>query len=179
MSPILPLLLAVLGASLIALALAFWLYVWKTQTRKKLEDTELGQWNVHHIYLIVPNPRTWTKKRNIAHGHAKIEDPKDHCIYNLYSAIAIKGLNRETNELHDSVELGMDAVVFREDGEMAAITGVILDERLSGQWTFNLLVKMGLPVVPIPVDPLSLDDSPTAIKAPWVTFSRMSNRRGC
>jgi hypothetical protein len=37
---IIALLVAVLGTSLLVLALAFWLYVWKTQARKKLEGTQ-------------------------------------------------------------------------------------------------------------------------------------------
>jgi hypothetical protein len=108
----------------------------------------------------------------MAHGHARIEDPKNRCIFNLYSAITIKGFNTETDKLHDTVDFGMGAVILKNDGEKAKLTGVILESRILVPGILNLLVKTGLPVVVISADPQSVHDSPDAIKAPWLTFSQ-------
>lgn len=123
---------------------------------------------------MVRDPQIWAEKRNInmAYGHARIQDPENRCIYNLYSAITIKGLDTETGKLYGILDFGMDAVILKNDGEKAKLTGVLLESRILVPGILNLLVKTGLPVVVISADPQSVRDSPDAIKAPWLTFSQ-------
>lgn len=115
------------------------------------------------------DPQTWTKNRNIAHGHAEIQDSKNHCTYNLYSCLCfeITGFNKETNELCDIGNSETDVIVVK-DARKIILTGVIVDERC-WRGASRSLVKMRLPTKPIPVDPL---DSSGGIEDPWVAFSR-------
>ncbi|CVK91532.1 uncharacterized protein FMAN_09604 [Fusarium mangiferae] len=165
---------AALLSSVIAMsALVYNLYFVLKKTRKQLDDaniTELSPWKVYHIYLMVHDPQTWTKNRNITYGHAEIQDSENHCTYNLYSCpyFKIKGFNKATNEFCDIGNLETDVVAVKGASKII-LTGVIVDERCLRGGASRPLVKMRLPTIPIPVDPL---DGSEGIKDPWVAFSR-------